>query len=1109
METYDAGTAITLTATAQGGPFQTWSGACSGTQTTCTVTLDGPKIVTATFAGQTSSEYGLTVYKAGDGSGTVSSDPFGITIGQIAPYDSAKFPAGSKVTLTASANAGSRFDGWSGACSGTKATCTVNMDSAQSATAIFSLSSSPTATATARPSPTLPASPSIMPTPGATLLPSAAPTAAPTPKATAAPTPLPEFELAITKSGPGSGAIYVWPSGRSQELCGSSDKICAFKYPFNTSFAFQVMPRPGSQFEKWAGDCNGQVCEIALDRPKKLTASFGLTEAPTPVRESVTPSPSPGEGAVPTPPPYIPRPTSAPKPPADGNYPLVVQVTGKGMVKSSDGKIQCNGYCEEKYARFSDVQLTASPAAGWKFVGWGGSCINTEGTECTATIEGSALFVSSTTVRAVFAPENKVLSVGIEGDGWVHSGDTRIFCGSSGRIVYNCAGHYPFESRAVLTANSAAGSTFDRWEGACTGQQPQCSVTMDDSKSVRAVFKGPPSRKRLSIIIPSVVGGSLFVSSYEPGSLIPLHECTTNCTYDFKHGSWLDLSVRTNAGFVWEGFSGSCLGAASCKLTMDADRAVTLTFYKAIYNKLTVVKPRLGTVVSRDSDAIRCGPQADRCVADIDTRKTPVLKFEGAEGDYGLFESGCTTILKRIDRMLYPYEECVLDMNQDRTVKTKPSPEQEKRLVGRAMGWAFGRSDYPGLKEFATREDGVPFQYALAAFRSGKGGSTALEMEKWIKDNWDSFLKDTGIGEFMQEYDIRIVRQTLLKTFGPDLESYKPKSWFKYDAAYNYIVQDTTAKPFIRGMRDWSYYHKQFYQKPVEEFEAYLLNQKQSYFRNEGIEPFFREPEPTPKPPAYPYLSKIQADNDQIGKPVTIIGGEYRTLRKLSIDGNPVDFRIIDDEHVYLYNVRWGIQPDFGVESTITLERPDNTFQLKIYSNQVEPTILNGDGKIEECFGAIGPGCKGSKGKDFQGPGETKTDRRIGCFAEENGERICYTSAGSIRHDNCCVWNPGGKWCGGAGTDGKPAEEWNHNGKCVEAWHEAFWDSALETTWLERYRMGIKPDMSPYPSPYNRYFALEAKDTRRVCASKGTELREAKDAPFCCSGQMDSGKKCK
>ena len=48
--TYPVGTVVTLTEQPGLLPFQGWSGACSGTGTTCTVTMTGNKSVTARFA---------------------------------------------------------------------------------------------------------------------------------------------------------------------------------------------------------------------------------------------------------------------------------------------------------------------------------------------------------------------------------------------------------------------------------------------------------------------------------------------------------------------------------------------------------------------------------------------------------------------------------------------------------------------------------------------------------------------------------------------------------------------------------------------------------------------------------------------------------------------------------------------------------------------------------------------------------------------------------------------------------------------------------------------------------------------------------------------------
>ena len=77
-------------------------------------------------------QYTLTVSKTGPGS--ITGYPGGINCGSVC---SASYPSGSSVILTAVPANGARFQGWSGACSGTLLTCTVTMTQAKSASAGF------------------------------------------------------------------------------------------------------------------------------------------------------------------------------------------------------------------------------------------------------------------------------------------------------------------------------------------------------------------------------------------------------------------------------------------------------------------------------------------------------------------------------------------------------------------------------------------------------------------------------------------------------------------------------------------------------------------------------------------------------------------------------------------------------------------------------------------------------------------------------------------------------------------------------------------------------------------------------------------------------------
>ena len=81
----------------------------------------------------------VNVSKAGNGSGVVTSAPAGIDCGAAC---NANFTVGTVVTLTAAANVGSTFTGWSGDCTGGGA-CQVTMDAARHVTATFAQSGQP------------------------------------------------------------------------------------------------------------------------------------------------------------------------------------------------------------------------------------------------------------------------------------------------------------------------------------------------------------------------------------------------------------------------------------------------------------------------------------------------------------------------------------------------------------------------------------------------------------------------------------------------------------------------------------------------------------------------------------------------------------------------------------------------------------------------------------------------------------------------------------------------------------------------------------------------------------------------------------------------------
>ena len=119
-----AGTAVVLTAiTPSSGIFGGWTGACTGSSSTCSLTVSSALTTTATFDGV----FTLSIGRGGNG--TVTGTPQGAFNTSISCGSScsAKFPQGTAVTLSATPGNTGKFVNWTGACSGTTPTCTVTI----------------------------------------------------------------------------------------------------------------------------------------------------------------------------------------------------------------------------------------------------------------------------------------------------------------------------------------------------------------------------------------------------------------------------------------------------------------------------------------------------------------------------------------------------------------------------------------------------------------------------------------------------------------------------------------------------------------------------------------------------------------------------------------------------------------------------------------------------------------------------------------------------------------------------------------------------------------------------------------------------------------------
>ena len=229
QEAFYEGTPVELTATAaKGSEFAEWTGACTGSGATCTVTMSEAKEVGAAFtfvsgkaAGPTQA---LTVGKAAGstGSGKVVSAPGGISCDANCLTATGAFKEGATVKLKPIASKGSEFAEWTGACTGSGA-CAVPMSGAAEVKARFSA--------------------------------------------------IPLETLTVSKAGGGTGVVKSKPGGA---ICGATCSTIQAAYQEGTLVELTAVPGKGSTLASWSG-CSSESegrCLVAMDAAKSVTATF-------------------------------------------------------------------------------------------------------------------------------------------------------------------------------------------------------------------------------------------------------------------------------------------------------------------------------------------------------------------------------------------------------------------------------------------------------------------------------------------------------------------------------------------------------------------------------------------------------------------------------------------------------------------------------------------------------------------------------------------------------------------------------------------------------------------------------------------------------------------
>ena len=141
----------------------------------------------------------------------------------------------------------------------------------------------------------------------------------------AAQTPL---TVMVSRGEGTSGRVVSEPAGLECQ------ETCTLGFDQGASVTLRAEPDAGARLVAWGGACSGREnCAVQLDGPQSVTATFGRA-----------------------------------------SFQVAVRVRGRGKVRSRPVGISCPGRCFADFPADASVQLTATPAKGWRLAGWTGTC---------------------------------------------------------------------------------------------------------------------------------------------------------------------------------------------------------------------------------------------------------------------------------------------------------------------------------------------------------------------------------------------------------------------------------------------------------------------------------------------------------------------------------------------------------------------------------------------------------------------------------------------------------------------------------------------------------------------------------------------------------------
>ena len=226
-------------------------------------------------------------------------------------------------------------------------------------------------------------------------------------------------------------------------------------------------------------------------------------------------------------------------------YALTVKTEGEGSVTE---KVIKAGVATD-YNSGTVVELTAVPEGEWLFVEWTGDLTGSDNPK-EITID------KAKTVTAVFVKKQYPLTIEIEGEGTV----------SEKVIKQGLATDYNSGTIVELTAEPTSDWEFLEWTGDITGTDNPSQITINEAKTVTAVF----IKKKYPLTIEIEGEGTVTQTVIKEG-----------ITTDYNSGTIVELTAIPTGDWEFVEWQGNLTGNENpIQLTVDSPKTVKVVFIK-------------------------------------------------------------------------------------------------------------------------------------------------------------------------------------------------------------------------------------------------------------------------------------------------------------------------------------------------------------------------------------------------------------------------------------------------------------------------------------------------------------------------------------------------